>query len=124
MELQLTLILSCLLFSTALALQCYQCIPDSSGHCESTVTQCPDQCGSITTTTTATTNKDGMLTSVSVKSCLEAAQCINGSIRVLNQLTVNVNTKCCSTDLCNTETLPGTTMSSSQEEEDEGEEKH
>ncbi|XP_047663076.1 urokinase plasminogen activator surface receptor-like [Tachysurus fulvidraco] len=109
MELQLTLILTCLLFSSALGLQCYQCIPDSSGSCESTVTQCPDRCGSITTTNTATTNQDGMLTSVSVKSCLDASQCINGSVRLLNQLTVNVNTKCCSTDLCNTETLPAQT---------------
>ncbi|KAB5546707.1 hypothetical protein PHYPO_G00075100 [Pangasianodon hypophthalmus] len=102
MELQVTLILSCLLFSTALALQCYQCISSPSGNCESTVTYCPDQCGSMTTTM----NMGGTFMNISVKSCMAATQCINGSIHVMNQLTANIITECCTTDLCNTETPP------------------
>ncbi|XP_053339388.1 phospholipase A2 inhibitor and Ly6/PLAUR domain-containing protein-like [Clarias gariepinus] len=102
MELLVTLISSCLLFSAVLALQCYQCIPDTSGSCKSTVMYCPDQCGSMTTTW----DTNGVLSNISVKSCLTTMQCVNGSIHVKNQLTVNINTKCCTTDLCNNETMP------------------
>ncbi|XP_017343372.1 phospholipase A2 inhibitor and Ly6/PLAUR domain-containing protein isoform X2 [Ictalurus punctatus] len=104
MELQVTLILSCLLFSTALALQCYLCVPDPSGNCENTVMDCPDQCGSMT----LTMNIGGTIKNISTKSCMSATECVNGSVNLADLMSIT-NTKCCTTDLCNEETPPALT---------------
>ncbi|KAI4879260.1 hypothetical protein NFI96_020802 [Prochilodus magdalenae] len=75
-----------------------------NGTCTDTQTSCPDQCASMTYFTSA----GGQEQQVSVKDCAEAAQCITGSIN-LGVSKTTLNTQCCSTDLCNTEILPGKT---------------
>ncbi|KAI4879261.1 hypothetical protein NFI96_020803 [Prochilodus magdalenae] len=83
------------------ALQCYQCIPDTSGACTDTPISCTDQCASATTFMSA----GGQEQQFSGKYCATAAQCITGSLN-LGLWKETINTKCCSTDLCNSQTLP------------------
>ncbi|XP_017537052.2 phospholipase A2 inhibitor and Ly6/PLAUR domain-containing protein-like isoform X1 [Pygocentrus nattereri] len=98
MKLQLTLVLICVLFPKALTLKCYQCIPASSGTCNTQT--CPDQCGSAT----AEVTMSGVSQVVSVKNCTVSGQCLSGSLNIgFEQLTIN--TQCCSTDLCNSQNV-------------------
>ncbi|KAI4904706.1 hypothetical protein NFI96_025770 [Prochilodus magdalenae] len=84
-----------------LPLQCYQCIPGLTGTCTDTQISCPDQCGSATIFTSA----GGQQHVISVKDCAAAPECISGSLN-LGVSKTTINTKCCSTDLCNSQTLP------------------
>ncbi|KAI4904708.1 hypothetical protein NFI96_025772, partial [Prochilodus magdalenae] len=47
----------------------------------------------------------GQQQQVSVKDCAAAADCVSGSLN-LGLVKTSLNTKCCSTDLCNNQTLP------------------
>ncbi|KAI4877763.1 hypothetical protein NFI96_028381, partial [Prochilodus magdalenae] len=98
--------LSCLTSLLPLAVQCYQCLPDASGTCTDTPTSCTDQCASAT----YFTNYGGQEQQVSVKNCTATEECITGSLN-LGVWKETVNTKCCSTNLCNRKTLPEPTLS-------------
>ncbi|KAL6483694.1 hypothetical protein MHYP_G00085660 [Metynnis hypsauchen] len=101
MKLQLTLALICVLFPKALTLTCYQCIPGLSGTCTNTQTNCTDQCGS----TTAVVTISGAQQQASTKTCAVSGLCVSGSLNIgFGSLTMN--SQCCSTDLCNNQTMP------------------
>ncbi|KAL7859154.1 hypothetical protein SRHO_G00143010 [Serrasalmus rhombeus] len=102
MRLQVPLLLICVLFPKAQTLKCYQCLPGSSGKCTNTQTDCPEQCASMTTAVYIGGVHTG---DVNVKNCSAAGQCVSGS-RNLGLLKMTVNSKCCSTDLCNSNKLP------------------
>ncbi|XP_036448127.1 uncharacterized protein LOC118822905 [Colossoma macropomum] len=102
MRLQVTLLLVCMLFPEALTLKCYQCLPGLSGKCTDTQTDCPDQCASRTTTVYVGGVQTGDIT---VKSCAVAGQCVTGS-RNLGLVKTTVNSKCCSSNLCNSYKAP------------------
>ncbi|XP_066527006.1 urokinase plasminogen activator surface receptor-like [Hoplias malabaricus] len=101
MKLQITLLLICGLYPSALSLKCYQCIPDTSGTCTNTQTVCPSQCGSVTTVV----NVAGQQSAISAKDCASAAECVSGSLN-LGTMKTTINTQCCSTDLCNSQNPP------------------
>ncbi|XP_026776152.3 urokinase plasminogen activator surface receptor [Pangasianodon hypophthalmus] len=94
---QVTLLLICMLFSKALSLSCFQCLPP--GTCVQTT--CLDQC--LTTTASVYTNGTNV-GDYSIKTCSLAGLCTSGSLNV-GTLKLTSNAKCCSTDLCNSETL-------------------
>ncbi|XP_017537043.2 urokinase plasminogen activator surface receptor-like [Pygocentrus nattereri] len=102
MRLQVTLLLVGVLFPKALTLRCYECIPGLSGQCTNTQTYCSYQCASETTVTYI-----GGVQSreVHLKGCAEAGQCVTGSLNV-GLMKTTVNSKCCSTDLCNSNKPP------------------
>ncbi|KAL6483695.1 hypothetical protein MHYP_G00085670 [Metynnis hypsauchen] len=102
MRLQVTLLLVCMLFPKALTLNCYQCIPGVSGQCTDTQTDCSDQCTSMTTVTYM---GDEQLVEVNLKGCAAAEQCVSGSLN-LGLMKTTINSKCCSTDLCNSNKPP------------------
>ncbi|KAI4891291.1 hypothetical protein NFI96_030830 [Prochilodus magdalenae] len=85
------------------ALQCYQCNPDAFGTCTTTQTSCPDQCASKTYLISYGDQQQ----QISVKDCTASEECISGSLN-LGVTKTSLNTKCCSTDLCNSQTLPVT----------------
>ncbi|KAL7864063.1 hypothetical protein AOLI_G00154830 [Acnodon oligacanthus] len=99
MRLQVTLLLVCVLFPKALTLRCYQCIPGLSGQCNDTQTDCSDQCAIMTTVTYVA----GGAKELTVKGCVAAGQCFFGS---LNVGLMKINSKCCSTALCNSNKVP------------------
>ncbi|KAL7864064.1 hypothetical protein AOLI_G00154840 [Acnodon oligacanthus] len=100
MRLQITLCLICVLFPKALTLKCHQYKPGLPGTCTTTQTDCPDQC----TSGTIVMDTAGQQQEVSKKSCGVAAECVAGSVN-LGVLKTSVNLKCCSTDLCNSQTV-------------------
>ncbi|KAI4888843.1 hypothetical protein NFI96_021041 [Prochilodus magdalenae] len=101
MKLQVALALVCVLFPKALALKCYECVPELFGQCTDTKTDCPDQCDSITMVT-----KFGDIQHERhSKGCAVAEQCDTVSLNV-GMMKVAVNSKCCSTDLCNSGNVP------------------
>ncbi|KAL7859138.1 hypothetical protein SRHO_G00142850 [Serrasalmus rhombeus] len=101
MRLQVTLALICVLFSKALTLKCYECMPELFGHCKETKTDCPDQCDSKT----VVVNMGGIEHEVNIRTCGAAEECDTGSLN-LGALKMTVNSKCCSTDLCNSQKVP------------------
>ncbi|XP_058265275.1 lymphocyte antigen 6D-like [Hemibagrus wyckioides] len=101
MKTQVSLLLICMLFSKALSLNCYQCLPSLSATCTNEQTTCSDQC---LTSTISTYTSDTKLLDVSMKTCGTADMCVSGSTN-LGTVKVSSNTKCCSTDLCNSATL-------------------
>ncbi|KAL6483754.1 hypothetical protein MHYP_G00086260 [Metynnis hypsauchen] len=125
MRLPVTLALVCVLFSKALALRCYQCIPELFGHCTDAQTYCPDLCHSKTTVLSVgkkdinTTEEDshisplnhmlcslgGLQQEAHLKSCAEAKRCVSGNIN-LGFMKMTFSSKCCSTDLCNSQKVP------------------
>ncbi|XP_060792808.1 lymphocyte antigen 6B-like isoform X2 [Neoarius graeffei] len=102
MKSQVTLLLICMLFSKALSLTCHQCLPSASGKCTEEQTTCSDQC---LTSTTAVYMSGIKLTDLNVKTCGMPELCATGSMNI-GTAKVTSNTKCCSTNLCNSETLP------------------
>ncbi|XP_060793733.1 phospholipase A2 inhibitor and Ly6/PLAUR domain-containing protein-like [Neoarius graeffei] len=102
MKSQVTLLLICMLFSKALSLTCHQCVPSASGKCTEEQTTCSDQC---LTSTTAVYMSGTKLTDVNIKTCGMPELCATGSMNI-GTVKVTSNTKCCSTNLCNSETLP------------------
>uniref|UniRef100_W5K3C2 UPAR/Ly6 domain-containing protein n=1 Tax=Astyanax mexicanus TaxID=7994 RepID=W5K3C2_ASTMX len=103
MRLQVTLMLICLLFPEVQGLKCYQCTPAPSEPCTQTVVDCPDQCASSTTSSYIgkTDSRD-----LQMKKCATSPECFSGNMN-LGAVKISVNTKCCSTDLCNSQSVPG-----------------
>ncbi|KAL6483691.1 hypothetical protein MHYP_G00085630 [Metynnis hypsauchen] len=102
MRLQVTLLLVCVLFPKAQTLKCYQCVPGLSGKCTNTQTDCPEQCASMTTTVYVGGVHTG---DVNVKNCAAAGQCVSGS-RNLGFVKTTINSKCCSSNFCNSNKAP------------------
>ncbi|XP_076874825.1 urokinase plasminogen activator surface receptor-like [Brachyhypopomus gauderio] len=99
MGLQLTLILTCLFCYKALALKCYQCT--SQGTCPQI--DCVGECATVRVTSTMQ-GGGAPLVDLQLKSCAAPAECINGSLNLGIVKTV-LGTKCCKTDLCNSQTV-------------------
>ncbi|XP_076874821.1 urokinase plasminogen activator surface receptor-like isoform X1 [Brachyhypopomus gauderio] len=102
MGLQLTLILTCLFCYKALALKCYQCTSQQTqGTCPEI--DCVGECASVRVTSTMQ-GAGAPLLDLQLKSCAAPAECINGSLNLGLVKTV-LDTKCCKTDLCNSQTV-------------------
>ncbi|XP_053096508.1 phospholipase A2 inhibitor gamma subunit B-like isoform X2 [Pangasianodon hypophthalmus] len=99
---QVTLLLICMLFSRALSLTCLQCLPSVSGTCNNIQTTCPDQCLTLTTSVYSSGTN---LSYGKMKTCGMTEMCVSMSMN-LGMMKMTYNAKCCSTDLCNSETLP------------------
>ncbi|KAF5888872.1 urokinase plasminogen activator surface receptor-like, partial [Clarias magur] len=84
-----------------LSLTCQQCSPSTSGSCQITQTTCPNQC--LTSTTAVYIS--GTKVTNNIQTCGAPDLCVNGSLN-MGTVKVTTNTKCCSTDLCNTQKLP------------------
>uniref|UniRef100_A0A3B1J4U6 UPAR/Ly6 domain-containing protein n=1 Tax=Astyanax mexicanus TaxID=7994 RepID=A0A3B1J4U6_ASTMX len=95
MQLQVTLMLICLLFPEVRGLKCYQCIPVPPGTCTQTQVDCTDQCSS----TTMVTYFGGHKKDVQIKKCATSPECVSGNMN-LGAVKMSLNTKCCSTDFC------------------------
>ncbi|KAL4597407.1 urokinase plasminogen activator surface receptor-like isoform X1 [Arapaima gigas] len=105
MKLLLSLAISCALFSAGFPLSCYQCTPDASGNCTNTVTSCMSSQPTCVSTTATVYTGTSNISKISTKFCSVPQQCVSGSISLLGVRTT-LNTNCCSTDLCNSQTLP------------------
>ncbi|KAI4878472.1 hypothetical protein NFI96_009073 [Prochilodus magdalenae] len=70
--------------------------------CTDTKTDCPDQCDSKT----MVMNIGGLQHEIHSKTCAVAEQCVTGSLN-LGMTKMTLNSKCCSTDLCNSRNVPG-----------------
>ncbi|KAG9269184.1 urokinase plasminogen activator surface receptor-like [Astyanax mexicanus] len=101
MQLQVTLMLICLLFPEVRGLKCYQCIPVPPGTCTQTQVDCTDQCSS----TTMVNYMAGIKQDVQIKKCATSPECVSGSMN-LGAVKMSLNTKCCSTDFCNSQSVP------------------
>ncbi|KAJ8332780.1 hypothetical protein SKAU_G00416760 [Synaphobranchus kaupii] len=109
MELLVTLVLACALFSKVYPLDCHECIPTGPGPCSQTINTCEasqTKCASATAEISAGTTQ----TEAGMKSCAAPTDCVTGSINYgLSRTSVNI--KCCDSSLCNDElppVLPGT----------------
>ncbi|CAI5669708.1 unnamed protein product [Oreochromis niloticus] len=106
----LVLILGIVLLPRACALKCYECIPHPSGSCAQTTEECPSksQCGSVRVTLYQGGSKRF---DIKGKSCAEAEQCVQASINFGVSQTL-ITTKCCTSDLCNSQDAPVGSISS------------
>ncbi|KAM9445845.1 uncharacterized protein Hap1MRO34_024582 [Clarias gariepinus] len=102
MKSQVTLLLICMLFPKALSLTCQQCLPLAAVPCKITQIPCSNQC---LTSTTAMYMNSIQISNDSSQICGTSNNCVSGSITT-GTVKVSINTKCCSTDLCNNQTLP------------------
>ncbi|XP_058265273.1 urokinase plasminogen activator surface receptor-like isoform X1 [Hemibagrus wyckioides] len=96
MKFLLTLLLISVLFSQVLSLMCQECFSEQCGQ-----KNCPDQCTSLTLYVVASGKN---VTSV-IKTCAIPEMCSPGSIN-LGEVVMTSNAMCCSSTLCNIETLP------------------
>ncbi|XP_053339385.1 phospholipase A2 inhibitor NAI-like [Clarias gariepinus] len=101
MKSQVTLLLTCMLFSKALSLTCQKCIP-VLGICTSEQVTCSDQC---LTSSTSVYMSGTKLTDNIIQSCGTSEKCVSGSLN-LGAIEVTTSTQCCNTNLCNTRTPP------------------
>ncbi|XP_025767100.1 urokinase plasminogen activator surface receptor [Oreochromis niloticus] len=94
----------------ACALQCYECIPGLSLNCTETTKECPSntQCGSFRIISYAGGTD---LTDVKMKMCALAEECSEASVN-LGVAQAVITSKCCTSDLCNTQDAPGGTIPS------------
>ncbi|KAK2824885.1 hypothetical protein Q7C36_018812 [Tachysurus vachellii] len=99
---QVSLLLTCMLFSKALSLNCYQCVSSSSVECSKEQVTCPDQCFAATTSVYLSGT---MMSEINSKTCGVAEMCVSWSMN-LGIMKVTNNAKCCKTNLCNSETIP------------------
>uniref|UniRef100_A0A669DTI8 Urokinase plasminogen activator surface receptor-like n=1 Tax=Oreochromis niloticus TaxID=8128 RepID=A0A669DTI8_ORENI len=106
----LVLILGMVLLPPACALKCYECIPGPSGSCTQTTKDCPSntQCGSVRLTSYA---GDSKLFDIKGKSCAAAEECVQASLNFGVSRTL-INTKCCTSELCNSQDVPEGSISS------------
>ncbi|XP_070768408.1 urokinase plasminogen activator surface receptor-like [Enoplosus armatus] len=107
----LTLIIGIVLLPTAYTLKCYECVPEILGTCTDTEKQCPNegyQCGALRILTYAGGSE---LADVNMKTCALAEQCVEGSVNFGVARTV-VTSKCCGTELCNSQLAPEPSKSS------------
>ncbi|XP_041962197.1 phospholipase A2 inhibitor and Ly6/PLAUR domain-containing protein-like isoform X1 [Alosa sapidissima] len=96
----ITLGVLCALFSEVAALTCYQCGAGTSQTCPS-VTCSAGTCAS----TTLNIYDSGTKAEIASVGCLPADQCITGSVNLGFRRTT-MSTKCCETDLCNSQKTP------------------
>uniref|UniRef100_A0A669CQD0 Urokinase plasminogen activator surface receptor n=1 Tax=Oreochromis niloticus TaxID=8128 RepID=A0A669CQD0_ORENI len=106
----LALILGTVLLPAACALQCYECIPGLSLNCTETTKECPSntQCGSFRIISYA---GGTALADVKMKMCALAEECGEASVN-LGVAQAVITSKCCTSDLCNTQDAPGGTIPS------------
>ncbi|XP_055067925.2 urokinase plasminogen activator surface receptor [Misgurnus anguillicaudatus] len=96
------LLLTSVIFSKALALKCYGCVPDPSNlTCTDGQIVCQSQCSTMTMTVAVGNFRQ----STSMKACGDPFSCVNGSINY-GQSRISVNTQCCNTNLCNIKDAP------------------
>ncbi|XP_066528938.1 phospholipase A2 inhibitor CNF-like [Hoplias malabaricus] len=102
MEVKSALLLITLSFTRGFALRCHQCLQYLPLSCtpEDSVT-CQGVCSSIT----ATISLGGANVEHTMSTCMPSMFCVKGSIN-LGPLQGTINTKCCQTDLCNTQSAP------------------
>ncbi|XP_071398927.1 phospholipase A2 inhibitor NAI-like [Centroberyx affinis] len=100
----LILILGSVLLPKAYTLTCHECIPGLSGSCTDTSKDCSSlgQCSSVRVVSSVGGTE---LANVNMKSCAVADQCLSGSVNFGASRTT-ISTKCCFTDLCNSQTVP------------------
>ncbi|XP_058265271.1 phospholipase A2 inhibitor gamma subunit B-like isoform X1 [Hemibagrus wyckioides] len=101
MMIQISLLLICMLFSTALSLKCHQCVSASS-VCTNQEISCPDQC--VTATSIVQAIGVAKTTDINLKGCGSAEECTKKSMN-LGVMKMVYSPKCCKTDFCNSETL-------------------
>ncbi|XP_056619220.1 urokinase plasminogen activator surface receptor-like [Triplophysa dalaica] len=103
MALQCSIVLLiCVFFTKALALDCYGCYLDSeTGICTTYTKACESECSSMTTTAYAGEIKHSQIQ----KSCGGPSACLTGSINY-GPSRVTINSQCCKTHLCNSQDAP------------------
>ncbi|KAM9445223.1 phospholipase A2 inhibitor and Ly6/PLAUR domain-containing protein-like [Clarias gariepinus] len=99
MKSQVKLLLICMLFSKALSLTCHHCLPSQSKKCNNQ-TYCPDQCLTATTAVYLSGTKHIFY----IKTCGTLKTCVSGRLN-LGIIKVTTNAQCCTSDLCNSQTL-------------------
>ncbi|XP_076593498.1 uncharacterized protein LOC143324690 [Chaetodon auriga] len=107
----IVLIFGIVLLPEAYPLKCHKCLPGSSGTCTDTEVQCPSpsyQCGALKITSFA---GDSKLSDVRMKICVLADQCVEGSVNFGIARHI-ITSKCCTSELCNTEPAPEPSSSS------------
>ncbi|XP_047453826.1 urokinase plasminogen activator surface receptor-like [Mugil cephalus] len=100
-----TLVLGIVLLPEASTLRCYECKPGLDGTCSEATTQCPspaNQCAAVRVTSYSGGSAPA---NVNAKSCAVSEECVEHSINFGDSRTV-VTSKCCNTDLCNTQPAP------------------
>ncbi|KAG7464056.1 hypothetical protein MATL_G00183210 [Megalops atlanticus] len=103
MKLLISLAFVCALFYKAFPLQCNMCTLNTA-PCTTTPVPCPanqTRCASATVLSTVGGNQ----TTLELKTCATPDLCISGSVN-LRATRYTVNTLCCDTDLCNTQSPP------------------
>ncbi|XP_050931829.1 urokinase plasminogen activator surface receptor isoform X6 [Lates calcarifer] len=106
----LLLIFGITLLPQAYTLKCYECILGASGSCTSKEKECPSQdyqCGALKVTSYTGESK----LSADSKGCALPNECVEGSLNFGVARTV-FTSKCCSSDLCNTQPAPDPSKSS------------
>uniref|UniRef100_A0A4W5MD59 UPAR/Ly6 domain-containing protein n=1 Tax=Hucho hucho TaxID=62062 RepID=A0A4W5MD59_9TELE len=100
-------ILVCVLLPKAYSLTCFECIPGVSGECTDKQTNCPNptQCGNLRIMSYM---GDTQIVDINGKSCAQPSECLNASVNFGNVRTT-IATKCCNTDLCNSQRVPEST---------------
>ncbi|XP_068425246.1 urokinase plasminogen activator surface receptor-like [Clinocottus analis] len=101
----LTLILGITLLPRAHTLNCYECVPGTSGACTDTAKECPlsgQLCGALRMTSYAGGSK---VVDINSKSCALKAECIEASVNFGISKT-KINTNCCNSNLCNVKPAP------------------
>uniref|UniRef100_A0A3Q2GK76 UPAR/Ly6 domain-containing protein n=1 Tax=Cyprinodon variegatus TaxID=28743 RepID=A0A3Q2GK76_CYPVA len=78
-------------------LNCYQCLPDSTGTCTEGTATCATQSNHMCSLLIGSSK----LSEVQARGCGVPEECVDGSLNLGTDRTV-VETTCCSTDLCNT----------------------
>uniref|UniRef100_A0A8C8DH74 UPAR/Ly6 domain-containing protein n=1 Tax=Oryzias sinensis TaxID=183150 RepID=A0A8C8DH74_9TELE len=91
-------------------LKCYECIPDNLGNCNETQRECPlqnHQCGASRLNTYIGGSK---IHNLNGKGCALPEQCDEASVNFGLSKTW-INTQCCNSNLCNSQSVPGNTHS-------------